>query len=149
MPININGENISNEEAGRILKTLYNDAKQIAGEFHGMERSAKFRVNWPDENKFAESEWKNFVEAAIQIYVAKLADPKATPEEKRFCHLAIVLNAKMAEGREKDQRLQIAPNTQQFVGDKYENKKILEKFGTKPNYRAMLKNTAADLLTKH
>jgi hypothetical protein len=143
--IEINGEQIPVAECNAILKRLFNTAKDIAGEFHNMERSEKFRLNWPDEDQFAESEWKNFVEAAIQLYVAKLVDPLTPDRDKRELHLAILLNAKLGENQETDARLQIMPNTQQFVGDKYENKQIIEKFGKKQNYRAQLKRTAADM----
>ena len=144
--IEVNGESISNEEAAGLIKMLCNDAKQMAGEFHGMERSEKFRINWPDEDEFAKSEWRNFVEATIQLYVEKLGDPHTTPVDKRRLHLAIVLNAMTAKDQPQDNRLQITPNTQQFVGDKYENRKIAEKFGNAPNYRAALKRSTAHLL---
>jgi|HubBroStandDraft_6_1064221.scaffolds.fasta_scaffold594323_2 hypothetical protein len=144
--IEVNGESISNEEAAGLVKMLFNDAKQMAGEFHGMERSIKFRTNWPDEDEFAKSEWRNFVEATIQLYIQKLGDPHTSPADKRRLHLAIVLNAMTAKDQPQDNRLQLAPNTQQFVGDKYENRKIAEKFGNMPNYRAALKRSTAHLL---
>ena len=43
--------------------------------------------------------------------------------------LALVLQTKMAENAEADTRLQLAPNTQQFVGDPYENRKIESRWG--------------------
>jgi hypothetical protein len=144
--IEVNGESISNEEAAGLVKMLFNDAKQMAGEFHGMERSIKFRTNWPDEDEFAKSEWRNFVEATIQLYVGKLGDPHTSPADKRRLHLAIVLNAMTSKDQPQDNRLQLTPNTQQFVGDKYENRKIAEKFGNGPNLRAALKRSTAHLL---
>jgi len=39
--IEINGEQISVKEAASLIKMLCNDAKQIAGEFHNMERSTQ------------------------------------------------------------------------------------------------------------
>lgn len=147
--IEINGEQITKDEAMGLVRMLCNDAKQMAGEFHNMERSEKFRLNWPHEDQFAESEWKTFLEATIQMYVARLADPHTSAADKRRMHLAIVLNAKLAENKEKDQRLQIMPNTQQFVGDRYENKKIIDRFGKRPNYRAALKRTATDMSKYH
>jgi hypothetical protein len=144
--IEVNGEQITNEEAMSLIKMLCNDAKQMAGEFHGMERSDKFRINWPDEDEFAKSEWRNFVEATIQLYVEQLKDPHVSPADKRKLHLAIVLNAMTSKDQPKDTRLQLVPNTQQFVGDKSENRKIKEKFGNVPNYRAILKRFTAHLL---
>src|ERR1700693_3677492 len=123
--VNVAGELITVAEAAELTKMMCEDAKQIAGEFHNMERSAKFRLNWPDETLFAESEWKNFIEAARQMYAAKLGDPKTRPEDARKMHLAIVLQEMMGAGQEKDQRLQLLPGTQQYHGDKYENHKII------------------------
>jgi len=144
--IEINGEQITQDEAMGLIRMLCEDAKKVAGEYHGMARSAKFRVNWPDEYKFANANWKTFVVAVRQMYAEKLADPKTKPEDARKMHLALVLQTQMAQGQETDNRLQLSPNTQQFVGDKFENKKIIEKFGTTPNLRAKLMNNIA---TRH
>lgn len=147
--ITINGQQLSTNEAMGLVKMLYKDAYKIAGVFHGQNRSAKFRVNWPDEYKFADANWKTFVEAARQMYAERLADP-ATPEsDKRKMHLALVLQAMLVQGQEADTRLQIAPGTQQFEGDKAENKRIEDLFGRKPNLRAMLMNQTASGGTMH
>lgn len=131
--IEVNGEQITKEEALSLIRMLCNDAKEIAGQFHGMNRSAKFRANWPDEYVFADAEWKNFMEAARTMYAARLADPHTSPADKRRMHLALVLQTMAEQGAEKDTRLQIAPNTQQFVGDPYENRKIVDSFGKQSN----------------
>lgn len=127
--LEVNGEHIPVSEAIELIRMLCNDAKQVAGEFHNMDRSAKFRANWPDENVFAESEWKNFVEAVRSMYAERLGDPKTPPVEARRMHLAIVLYTIAEQNAEKAPHLQIKPNTQQFVGDPFENRKIVEKFG--------------------
>lgn len=142
----VNGEQISESEATSLIRMLCEDAKKIAGEYHGQNRSAKFRINWPDEYKFASANWRTFVVAVRAMYAEKLGDPKTKPDDARKIHLALVLQAEMGKGQEADTRLQLAPNTQQFVGDAYENKKIIEKFGKKPNIRAALMNNIA---TRH
>lgn len=142
MSIVINGETITAKEAVSLIKMLCHDAKEIAGVFHGMNRSEKFRINWPDETKFTEGNWKTFVEAARQMYADRLGDPKTPPADARKMHLALVLQAKLAEGQQTDSRLQLSPNTLQFEGDPYENRKIAEKFGKRPNLRAALLNSA-------
>lgn len=134
----INGDFISSKEAGDLIRMLYNDAKQVAGMFHGMNRSAKFRKNWPNEYVFAESEWKNFVVATRQMYVDRLNDPKTLPYDAKRMFQAIYLERMAAQNQEADNRLQLAPNTQQFEGDKFENNKIAEKFGTESNSFAKL-----------
>lgn len=127
--IEINGEQISAHEAASLVRMLCNDAKQIAGTFHGMNRSAKFRANWPNEYVFADANWKTFVEASRSMYAQRLADPKTPPVDARRMHLAMVLQTMAEQGAEKDPRLQLAPNTQQYVGDPFENRKIVNDFG--------------------
>ena len=143
MTVTINGEDLSDSEVERIRATLRSDAKQFAGEFHNMNRSDKFRANWPKEYEFADSEWKNFVAAVRMMYVARLADPKTPPADARIMHLAIVLDQMASRGKEADTRLQLAPGTQQFEGDRRENRLTLERFGRTPNLRAALRRGAA------
>ena len=129
----IGGERVAKSEALFLVRMLCNDAKQIAGEFHGMNRSDKFRRNWPNEYVFADANWKTFVESARQMYAQRLGDPKTPPEEARKMHLALLLQAMLAKDVETDNRLQLAPNTQQFDGDAFENRKIIERFGQQSN----------------
>lgn len=134
----INGEFVSKKDAGELIRMLYKLAYRMAGEMHGMDRSEKFRKNWPNEYVYAESEWKTYIGAARKMFL-ELISKETTPEyeKKRMFH-ALLLERMAAEGQEADNRLQLAPNTQQFVGDKYENKKIAEKFGTDSNSFAKL-----------
>jgi hypothetical protein len=129
----VNGEQIPKSEALGLIRMLCNDAKQIAGEFHNMNRSEKFRRNWPSEYVFADSEWKNFVEAARAMYAERLGDAKTPPAEARKMHLAIVLYTMAEQGAEKSGGLQIMPDSQQFWGDPYENRKIVDQFGKQSN----------------
>lgn len=136
------GERISTKEARDLIRMLCEDAKQIAGEFHGMERSEKFRANWPNEYDFAESEWKTFIEPCRMMYAERLGDPKTSPDEARRMYLSLLLQTELGKGQEADNRLQIAPNSQQFVGDKWENRMIMEKFTGRRNLRAVLRDGA-------
>lgn len=129
----INGEQITASEAASLVRMLCNDAKQIAGTFHGMNRSAKFRRNWPNEYVFADTQWKNYVASVRAMYAERLGDPKTPPADARKMHLAMVLQTMAEQGAEKDTRLQLARNSQQFVGDKFENNKIVDKFGKQSN----------------
>lgn len=149
--LDINGEKIGVAEATNLIRMLDHDAKEIAGVFYDMDRSPKFRVNWPDQDRFVAANWKTFIAAARAMYAERLGDPKTPPHEARMMSLALILGHKLEKsmallGVAPDDRLQLKPNTQQFVGDKYENKKIVEKFGMKPNLRAALLNSAA---TRH
>lgn len=133
MPIVINGQVVEESEAMGLVRMLCNDAKKIAGEFYEQKRSAKFRANWPNAYEFADANWKTFVVAARAMYAERLGDPKTPPHEARKMHLALVLQAEMGKGQEADNRLQLKPNTQQFVGDPYENRKIVDTWGKRAN----------------
>src|ERR1035437_8029854 len=100
MSIEINGEQISNEEATKLIRMLCEDAKRIAGKSHGMKLSAKFRVNWPDEYKFASANWRTFVASARKLYADRLGNPKTKPEDARAMHIALVLQAQMGQDQE-------------------------------------------------
>ena len=141
----VNGEQLHTSECAELLRMLYKDAEQIAGEFHGMNRSLKFRVNWPDVDVFVKANWKSFVAPTRAMYAERLGDPKTPAGDARKMHLALVLEKEIARGQETDNRLQIAPGTQQFEGDKFENRNIVDKFGLRPNFRAQLAAGAAKI----
>jgi hypothetical protein len=140
----VNGERVEKSEVLDLIRMLCNDAKEIAGEFHNMNRSEKFRRNWPNEYVYADANWKSFMEAARAMYAARLGDPKTPPGDARRIHLALVLDAMTRQGAETDNRLQIRPNTQQFDGDKFDNKKIVNDFGKQSDTFAdlLMSNTA-------
>jgi hypothetical protein len=144
--LEVNGEMIPVEEVRKHVQMLYNDAREFAGVFHGMERSETFRLNWPDEDVFAAGNWKNFVEPVRMMYAERLGDPKTSPEDSHKMHLALVLETMISKGAEVDNRLQIMPDSQQFYGEKSENRKIMEKFGGTRSLRASLLNSS---MTKH
>jgi hypothetical protein len=139
--IQVGGEIISARAAMAIVGMIEHDAKEFAGEFHGQNRSAKFRANWINEYDFVDANWKTFVGAVRAMYAERLSDPKTPPEDARKMHLALLVERAYSEGMrqqgaEADSRLQIGPDTQQFVGDTYENRRIVEKYGTGKNLRA-------------
>jgi hypothetical protein len=139
---------VTPREAKDCVRMLIHDARELAGQFHGQNRSAKFRANWPDEYKFARAAWKNFVEAAIQSYAHLLGMDHVSETDKHRMYVARLMWERLQDdpNAERDNRLQLAPNTQQFVGDPFENRKIKENFGTHQTLRAALMNSAA---TRH
>ena len=76
---------------------------------------------------------------------------KALASQARRVYLALLLERAFAEGlkgmgREANTELQIRKGTQQFDGDRYENKRIAADFGNAPNLRAKLKAGAAKIV---
>lgn len=152
--IAIGDEVISVASAMGLVKMLQKDAAEMAGTFHGMSRSKKFRANWPNENDFAATNWKSFVAAVRQMYSERLGNPSTKPDDARKMYLALLIERAWSEGQIKlgmtpDTQLQLSPGTQQFEGDKRENLKIAEQFGDRPNLRAKLKAGAAKMGRLH
>jgi hypothetical protein len=146
----IGNEVISVRDAMNLVALIQHDAREMAGEFHGMNRSAKFRANWPNEYEFADANWRTFVQAVRMMYSERLGDPKTSPDDARKMYLAMLVERAFSAGLERmghegDTRLQLAPGSQQFEGDAKENKSILENYGTKRNYRAELAKGAAKM----
>ncbi|HLH92078.1 MAG TPA: hypothetical protein VKX28_26900 [Xanthobacteraceae bacterium] len=129
MPLMVDGELLQDDEVRKLMALVENDAKKVAGEFHGMKRSAKFRAMWPNEYVFAEQNWKNFVVAVRMMYAERLADQKTRPEEAETMFRALCVQAMMGAGPNAPAPIQSLPNTENFVGDKTENKVIDESFG--------------------
>lgn len=152
--IQIGGEIISTADAMKLVDTIYEHAYELAGQSYQRNRSAKFRLNWPDEYEYAEANKRNFIEQAREDFCAMLNDKKSDEATKKRVYLAILLERAFANGLEKlgceaDTRLQVKKNTVQFDGDKIENRKIMEKFGHSQNLRAEMLKTAAKISFKH
>lgn len=134
---------VTPKEAADCVKMLINDAKELAGVYHGKNRSAKFRAGWPDERRFASSNWQTFVQAVIEGYANLLGAPKVSEDDKRRIYIARLMWERMAVGKERDNRLQLRPNSLQFAGDPIENRRIARDFGTHAHSRARFMNTIA------
>ncbi len=150
----IGGEVIAVADAIKLVDGLYNHAYELAGQFYEKNRSAKFRINWPNAYDFAEVNRKAFVEQARADYSAELANPKTEPKRARHIYLALLIERAFATGlealgKESDTQLQVRKGTETFEGDKAENRKLVETYGLAPNLRAALKTSAAKLATMH
>jgi hypothetical protein len=138
---------VTRKEAASCVRMMIHDAKELAGQFHGLDRSEKFRTNWPDEYKFAASNWKTFIEAVIQSYAVLMGRESVPEEDKHRMYVARLMWEKLATATtQRDNRIQLTPNTQQFVGDPFENRKIARDFGKHGNLRAKFLN---DVVTRH
>jgi hypothetical protein len=137
---------VTPKEAADCVRMMITDAKQIAGTYHGQNRSEKFRTSWPDEYKFASSNWRSFVQAIIEGYAALLGKPNVSESDKRRMYIARLTWERLSKDKEPDNRLQMRPGTQQFVGDPFENRKISRDFGVHAHSRARFLNSIA---TRH
>ena len=150
----IGGEIISATDAMKLVDYLYAHASELAGQFYEKNRSPKFRVNWPNAYDFAEANKKAFVAQARADFTTMLGREKTPEATKKRLYLALLVERAFAAGleqlgKEADNQLQIHTGTQQFEGDKAENRKIMETYGPTPNLRAKLKAGAAKFVRMH
>lgn len=146
--IDLGALSVTSKEAADCMKMMLHDAKELAGVYHGQNRSAKFRAGWPDERKFASSNWRSFIQAVIEGYAALLGKPNVAEDDKRRMYIARLVWERVSKdgSKEPDNRMQLRPNTQQFVGDPFENRKIADQFGVHAHGRARFLNSVA---TRH
>ena len=146
----IGNEIISVEHAMKLCDYLYAHAYELAGQFYEQNRSEKFRLNWPNAYDFAEANRKGFVQQARADFTAMLGNERTPDATKKRIYLALLVERAFAAGLERmgqeaDTQLQIHKGTQQFDGDKAENRKIVENFGRQRDLKAVLKGGAAKI----
>lgn len=138
MPLLVDGELLQDEEIIDILKMIDHDCKEFAGAFFEEDRSKKFRRTWNTVGKlskrsaqdcFVDHAWKHFVVHVRAWYADKLASPNVSEKEKEKLHKALIIEYQRGQSKEAKDVIQMAPNTQQFIGDKTENKHISETYG--------------------
>jgi len=129
----VNGEQIPIDEVKKLLSMFYNDCKQIAGHFYEMERSPKFRANWPIDTVYVNCNWRNFFQETREFYASLLGNDHVSPYDKHRIFLAIALHDQVEKCSPKFEGVQMFRGTQQFEGDRYENRRITESYGRHSN----------------
>jgi hypothetical protein len=155
----VDGQRLSKREVRSLLDMVRKDAEEIAGQFYDQCRSKKFRLAWTEvglragrdpQRCFAESKWQNFVEHVRTVYVELMTKDHVAEADKYRMHQANIVQAIF--GIESQAApVQLAPSTQQFVGDKYENRKTSENFGdyAEPHLVNKLMASTAIPTTRH
>lgn len=133
----VDGQNLSKREVRSLIAMVRKDAEEYAGQFYDQCRSVKFRKAWTEVGLragrdpqlcFVDTQWTHFVEHVRSLYAEMLTSPRVTENDKYRMHQALIVQA-MLGAHSQEVPIQIAPGTQQFQGEKYENKKIAETFG--------------------
>jgi hypothetical protein len=149
----IDGEEVSDKEVFDVIRMMDHDCKEFAGQFFEEDRSKKFRKSWNEVGKlskrspqdaFVAHAWKHFVVHVRAWYASRLADPNEPEAMKVTLHRALIIQANWSQSAQAKDVLQLAPGTQQFAGDKFENKAIAETYGTEAeSVRKTLLGTSA------
>jgi len=138
MPLLVDGELVDDEEIVSILKMIDHDCREFAGAFFEEDRSRKFRKTWNEVGRlskrsaqdcFVDHAWKHFVVHVRAWYANRLSNPVIPEKEAQRLHRALIIEYMKGKSQKAEDVLQLAPNTQQFVGDKDENRHISEQFG--------------------
>lgn len=138
MPIVLDGEVVTDKEAQSLRRMVAHDCKEFAGQFFDMDRSEKFRASWDAIGKtvrkspqdcFVDHAWKHFIVHVRAWYAEKLKNPGIPEKEKDKLHKAMLLEAILGADQNAESPVQLAPNTQQFIGDKHENTHIADTYG--------------------
>ena len=133
----VDGQDLSASQVRKLIAMVRKDAEEYAGQFYDQCRSAKFRSAWTEVGLragrdpqlcFVEAQWKHFVEHVRSLYADMLTSPKVSEDDKYRIHQALIVQA-MLGAQSQDIPIQVAPGTQQFVGEKYENKQIAQDYG--------------------
>lgn len=153
----IDGEEVSDKEVFDVIRMMDHDCKEFAGQFFEEDRSTKFRKSWEEVGKlskrpawkcFVAHSWKHFMVHVRTWYAERLRDggPLYEADERMrvTLHRALIIQASFSQSEQAKDVLQLSPGTQQFVGDKFENKHIAKTYGTEAeSVRKTLLGTSA------
>lgn len=152
----VDGEDLTQSQVRRLLDMVRKDAQEYAGQFYDQCRSKKFRLAWTEvglragrdpQMCFVDAQWGHFVEHVRALYAQMLTSPRVAEDDKYRMHQALIVQA-MLGAQSQNTPVQLAPGTQQFEGEKYENKQINAAFGeyAEPSLMKKLLGTTA---TRH
>lgn len=142
MPLLVDGEIMDDDEIRDLLRMVNHDTAELAGSFYEMKRSEHFRDHWKKmgeaigksaQDAYIACEWKHFHEA-VKFYYTDTLNIESEIYEKREHirdrrHKALILINMQSQAKEAKTVLQVHPGTQQFEGDKTENKRISDEYG--------------------
>lgn len=127
--------------------TIVHDAKELAGCFYEKNRSDKFRASWPNQMTYVNTKWPHFVQGVREGYAELLGHPGTPEDMKERIYEALLDNATEVHSDSAASPIQIAKNSQQFIGDRYENRKIIEAAGREAaSLASRLRSTTAKIL---
>lgn len=110
-------------------KMIVHDAKEFAGVFYEQSRSAKFRATWPSQDSYVRANWQHFVVHVRSVYAQMLGRADVPQKQKDLIYDALIADAAGAHAPDAELPLQLAPDTQAFVGDSKENALIDDAYG--------------------
>lgn len=143
----IDGDVVTDNELSDLRRMIEHDCKEFAGVFFEQEpdpilgmggRSEAFRNTWNDVglrtglkpiDAFVNTQWFRFIGDIRKMYGMKIET--APDHVKKRLHQACVIMNLLSEMPDARDVLQMELDSKTFRGDKYENRKVAETFGTR------------------
>lgn len=122
---------------------IVHEAKEFAGVFYDQDRSALFRSIWPTQDEYVRHKWPHFVAGVREAWSAMLGKPEIPQNVKDYVYDALIADASERNSHSALDVVQLAPGTQQFAGDPFENRETAKNIGNGSDTHATLMNTAA------
>ena len=125
-------------------KRIVHDAKEMAGEFYERDRSVTFRRTWPSEKEYVNTKWTHFVKPVREVYAELLGMPNVADDEKEAMYEALLDQAEDVTSDGAASPLQLVKDSEAFFGDRKENARTQESFGSEARtWREKLRSTTA------
>lgn len=121
---------------------IVHEAKEFAGCFYEKKRSGLFRDMWPSQDEYVKHKWPHFVEAVREVWSAMLGRNDVPESHKQYIYEALIADAKESNSPNASTVIQIAPGTQQFEGDPFENRQTAKNIANGSSTHEYLMNSA-------
>lgn len=122
---------------------IMHEAKEFAGVFYDQDRSALFRSMWPSQDEYVKFKWPHFVVAVRDVWATMLGRDDVPEAHKKYIYEALIGDAAGARSHQASDVVQLAPNTQQFEGDPFENRETAKNIANGGSTHKHLMITAA------
>lgn len=127
-----------------VHRMIAHDAKEMAGEFYERERSLTFRASWPKQMEYVNIKWPHFVQGVREVYAELLGRDDVPEDDKEKMFDALTSDAEASHSDGASSPLQIFKDTENFVGDRRENAKVVDKIGSgERSFKERLRSTTA------
>lgn len=131
-------------------KRIVHDAKEMAGCFYDHDRSEAFRRTFPSQDEYVALKWPHFVAGVRAAYAELLSHAGVSEDEKAAMYEALTDNASAVMSEGASSPMQIIKDSSAFFGDRRENLRTSETYGTHGrSVKDALRSTTALLSTHH
>lgn len=162
----VDGEFLSQTQVQRLLDMVRKDAMEYAGQFYDRSRkgltgdggrSEKFRAFWMEiglrlardpQDCFVAANYDKFIEDVLERYTELMQRPDVKEEDKYLMHLANIVHAMLAQ-QTQHTPIQLKRDSQQFAGDRFENREIIKTYGDHAEPALIAKLLQSSSLTRH